>query len=61
MTDVRRERISLLCSRVRERALAKGFSFNMGDAKCPCVCRRMKLSGRCGQGEGQSSTQGMGQ
>ena len=40
VTDVRRERIPLLWSTVRERALAKGFSFNMGDAKCPCVCRK---------------------
>ena len=47
MTDVRREIIPLLWGRVRERTLAKGFSFNMGDAKCPCVCRRTKLSGRC--------------
>ena len=47
MTDVRRERIPLLWSRVRERPLAKGFSFNMGDVKCLCVCRRTKLSGRC--------------
>ena len=47
VTDVRRERIPLLLSRVRERTLAKGFSFNMGDAKCPCVCRRTKFSGRC--------------
>ena len=47
MTVVRRERIPLLWSRVRERTLAKGFSFNLRDAKCPCVCRRMKLSGRC--------------
>ena len=46
MTDVRRERVPLLWSTVRERALAKGFIFNMGDAKCPCVCRRTKLSGR---------------
>ena len=36
---VRGERIPLLWSRVRERTLAKGFGFNMGDAKCPCVCR----------------------
>ena len=28
--DVRRERIPLLWSTVRERTLAKGFSFNMG-------------------------------
>ena len=38
--------ISLLWSSVRETALAEGFSFNMGDTKCPCVCRRTKLSGR---------------
>jgi len=25
----------------------KGFSLNMRDAICPCVCRRTKLSGRC--------------
>ena len=47
MTDVRRERIPLLWSRIRERTLAKGFSFNMGDVKCPGVCRRTKLSERC--------------
>ena len=47
VTDVRRERIPLLWSRVRERTLSKGFSFNVGNAKCPCVCRRTKLSGRC--------------
>ena len=47
VTDVRTEKIALLWSRVRERTLAEGFSFNMGDAKCPCVCRRTKLSGRC--------------
>ena len=47
MTDVRGERIPLLWSSVRERALAEGFSFNMGDAKCPRVCGRTKLSGRC--------------
>ena len=46
MTDDRMERIALLWSSVRETALAKGFSFNMGDTKCPCVCRRTKLSGR---------------
>ena len=40
VTDVRTEKIALLWSRVRERTLAEGFSFNMGDAKCPCVCRR---------------------
>ena len=46
MADVRRGRIPLFWSTVRERALSKGFSFNMGDAKCPCVCRRTKLFGR---------------
>ena len=43
MTDVRRERIPLLWSTVRERALAKGLSFNMGDTKYPCACRRTEL------------------
>ena len=33
VTDVRRERIPLLWSRVRERTPAKGFSFNMGNAE----------------------------
>ena len=47
MTDVRRERISLLWSRVREPTEAKNLSLNMGDAKRLCVCRRTKLSGRC--------------
>ena len=47
VTDVRRERIPLLWSRERERTLSKGFSFNVGNAKCPCVCRRTKLSRRC--------------
>ena len=46
MTDVRMKSVSLLWSSVGETALAKGFSFNMGDTKCPCVCRRTKLSGR---------------
>ena len=46
MTIVRRERSPLLWSRGRERTLAKGFNFNMGDAKCPCVFRRTKLSER---------------
>ena len=32
VTDFTRERIPLPWSAVRERALAKGFSFNMGDA-----------------------------
>jgi len=48
MMDVRRKRVLLLWSTIRERPLAKGFSFNMGDAaKYPCVCRRTKLRGRC--------------
>ena len=47
MTDVRKERVPLLWSIVTERTLPRGFSFNMGDAKRPCVCRRTKLSGRC--------------
>ena len=38
--DIRRQRI------LRERALAKGFSFTMGDAKYGCACRRTKLPGR---------------
>ena len=46
MTDVRKERIPLLWSAVRERALAKGFSFNVCDIKYVCVCRRTKLPGR---------------
>ena len=46
MTDVRRVRTPLVWSTVKERALAKGFRFEMGDAKCSCVCRRTKLSGR---------------
>ena len=46
MTDVRRERIPLLWSTVREIALAKGFCSNLGDTKYPCVCRRTELSGR---------------
>ena len=33
MTNVTRERMPSLWSTIRERALAKGFSFNMGDAK----------------------------
>ena len=44
MSEERENSIALEHSR---RALAEGFSFNMGDAKCPCVCRRTKLSGRC--------------
>ena len=44
---IRRERIPLLWSRVWERTLAKGFNFNMGYAKCLCVYRKMKFSGRC--------------
>ena len=45
-TDVRWQRIPLLWSTVREKALSKGFSFNMRDAKFPYVCRRTKLPGR---------------
>ena len=47
MTNVTRERIPLLWSRVRERTLATGFRFKMGDVKCPCVCTRTKLCRRC--------------
>ena len=50
MTDVtlsEGRELLLLWSRVRQITLAKGLSFSMRDAKCPCVCRRMKLSGRC--------------
>ena len=46
MTDARREKIPLLWSTARERALAKGFCFNMGNMKNSCVCRRTKLPGR---------------
>ena len=46
VTDVRRKTISLLLNTVRERALAKDHSCNLGDMQCPCVCRRTKLSGR---------------
>ena len=46
MTDVRREIIPLLWSTVRERALVKGFSFDMADMKYSCVYRRTKLPGR---------------
>ena len=44
--SVRWEKIPLLWSTVREKALAKEFSFNMGDAKYPCVSRRTKVPGR---------------
>jgi len=41
------ELIPLLWSTAGERALARGFSFNMGGMKYPCVCsRRMQLPGR---------------
>ena len=40
VTDIKRERIPLLWRTEREKALAKGFSFNMGDVKYPCVCRK---------------------
>ena len=43
--DVRKETVPLLWSTVRERALAKGYSFNVGDAKYLCVSRRTKLPG----------------
>ena len=46
MTDVRRETIPLLWSTVRERALVKDFSFDMGVTKYPCVCGRTKLCGK---------------
>ena len=46
VTDVRRERIPLLWSKVREIKLAKCFSCNTGDTKYPCVCRRTNLPGR---------------
>ena len=35
----------MLWSTVREKAFARGFSVNMGDTRCPCVCRT-KLPGR---------------
>ena len=50
MLDVRWEIISLLWNTVREKELAKGFSFNMGDAKCPCVCRRSENVREVGRG-----------
>ena len=43
MTAVRRERIPLLWSKVREITLAKCFTCN---TKYPCVCRRTNLPGR---------------
>ena len=43
--DVRREVIPLLCSTIRQTALAKGFSFNMMDTKYTYVCRSTKLPG----------------
>ena len=46
MTDVITERIQLRWSTVRERVLAKGFSFYMGDAEYPCVCRKTNQPGR---------------
>ena len=46
VTDVRRRRIPLLWSKVREITLAKCFSCNTGDTKYPCVCRRTNLPGR---------------
>ena len=44
VTDVRRRKFH--CFGAREWVLAKGFSFNMGDAECPFVYRRTKLSVR---------------
>ena len=38
-TDVRRERIPLLWSTIRETALAKGFCSNMGGMKYSCVLK----------------------
>ena len=51
MTDVRRERIPLLWSTVRERVSTNGFCLNMGNTKYPGFCRRTKLSGRGVHGE----------
>ena len=34
VANIRRERISLLWSTIRDRMMAKGFSFNVGDVKC---------------------------
>ena len=62
VTDVRREIIPSLWSTVRERALAKGFSFNMGDAKCPCVLQKNEAVWKeCTQLEGLRGRQGMSQ
>ena len=47
--DVQRERIPLLWSRARERALAKFLSFKMGVTRYPFVCRRTKRTGRDAQ------------
>ena len=44
--DVGRERIKSLWSTVFKKALAKHFSFNVGEAHYLCVCRRLKLPGR---------------
>ena len=46
MTDTGKEIIPLLWRTVRERVLAKGFCFRMGDTKYLCVCQRTKLPGR---------------
>ena len=48
-TGARREIIPLLWRTVRETALAKRLSFNVGDKKYPSVCGRTKLPGRCVQ------------
>ena len=46
VTHVRRERIPVLWSTVRENALVKGFRVNKRDTKYPCVCRGTKLPRR---------------
>ena len=46
MTAVRRKRIPLFRNSETKSELGKGFSFNVGDAKCPCVSRRRKPHGR---------------
>ena len=43
LTDVRRQRIQLLCCTAPESTLAKDFSFN--SKGCVCFCRRTKLPG----------------
>ena len=60
-TFVRRERIWLLSSTVRERVFAKGFRFNTGNAKRQNVCRKLKLPGRGLHSKKVSDRQGMSQ